>query len=147
MNIVATLLANWRAILIGALITGNVLFYNLWQSEEASFDHFKDAAEAQVEANIERTKVRAAAQHQITEDTRHGYEEALAYLRAYYDRLVRGQPGGSDHAVPGIRATPAGIDEIPADALPLAGQCAETTLMVLKLQDDALRKHQLSKQK
>lgn len=81
---------------------------------------------------VERQKA-----EQITREVAHGYQTRLDALRANYDSLRkraaanRANSGG----VQSFPVAPADVTEVPADALPLAEQCAETTLMLVELQD------------
>ena len=60
------------------------------------------------------------------------YETKLANIRIKYKRL---RDNATYITVPSVPNAPEYIDEIPADALPLAGQCAETTQQLKSLQE------------
>ncbi len=64
------------------------------------------------------------------------YAKNLDRLRADYQRLRKQYASGSGGgAMPTLPEAPRNVDEVPADALPLAEQCAETTLMLEGLQE------------
>ncbi len=72
-----------------------------------------------------------AQQDQTTKDIGDAYSANIVALRAYYGRLLHRPRSGGMPAVP---EAPISIDAVPADALPLAGQCAETTQQLIDLQ-------------
>lgn len=112
---------------IAALIVTNLLTCGLWYVASSELDMLKLRGQvAQEHADgVVRT------QKQITEDTAHAWNANLVALRADYERRLRHARAGQ---MPGLSQPPARIDAIPADALPLAGQCAETTLQLVQLQ-------------
>lgn len=72
---------------------------------------------------------------QVTKEVSHEYKTRLDALRADYDSLRKraaNRAGGG--AVSITPVAPARVDEIPADAVPLAAECAETTLQLTELQ-------------
>ena len=72
------------------------------------------------------------------------YAKNLDRLRADYQRLRKQYAGSSSGAVPAIPEGPRSIEEITPDALPLAEQCAETTLMLESLQEWVTDQEQVS---
>lgn len=68
---------------------------------------------------------------EIKDETEIAYEQRMAALRAYYLGRMRASSG----EVSGVPTPPGSIDEIPADSLPLAEQCAETTQQLVTLQE------------
>ena len=96
---------------------------------------FAEQVRIEGEKQERRTAEIIAKGRQITEDMNHEYAKNLDRLRADYQRLRKqyaSSAGGG--AMPAIPEAPGSIDEIPSDALPLAEQCAETTLMLESLQ-------------
>ena len=110
--------------------------------------YFKGRHDVQVKFDAYKAEVRAAAEEQAKEaakidaknvklfkDAQNAYNTSLANLRSYYS-LRYGKSGGTLSQVPG---TTAGVDGYTIDRLPdtavLAGQCAETTLNLLALQN------------
>lgn len=117
--------------LIAALVVGNVLTLAGWVTTAERYDRFKAetaAAGAVQEALVSRAE---AQQERITSDVSNAWNDALQRVRADYARRLRDAGSGQ---VPGISRPPASIDAVPTDALALAGQCAETTLMLESLQ-------------
>jgi hypothetical protein len=105
-------------------------------TSQAQYTAFADQVRAQGEIAIEKAKATVAEQKRITERVADDYETRLAALRADYERLhrlARARPAGS--GVPALPDAAARADAIPADALPLAAQCAETTLTLVSLQE------------
>ena len=84
--------------------------------------------EAQVKVNkeIERQK-------KVTKDVSSDYETRLNLLRDTYARLRDQRSGGN--GLSAIPNAPRSLDEIPADSIPLAGICAETTQQLVSLQE------------
>lgn len=113
-------------LILGLVIT-NLLTLLAWQSSA----HKLDVMRLEAKAAEEKTK-RIELQHeQITKDTVDGWKAALDYTRADWARRLRNASGAQ---MPGLSHTPARTDELPADALPLASQCVETTLQLIHLQ-------------
>lgn len=132
----AFLLQNWRTGVAILLVISNVLTFQLWRASVRSLDEYRANVTAIANAQEVRNKQIVAEQQKITQETTDGWKAALDSVRASYRVRVNAGPS----VMPGISNTPAGIDGIPADALPLAGQCAETTLQLISLQ------HWISKQ-
>lgn len=135
--------------IVAALALGNAIFAGLWQwtATERDAEREKvvacaarhDAFVAQTRAEGERAERRTAEiianSVAITEEIKHDYQATLARLRADYQRL-RQQPGrdSAGGSVPAVPDATGGAYEIPADAVPLAAACAETTLTLITLQ-------------
>ena len=83
-------------------------------------------AKEKVNKEIERQK-------KVTNDVSTDYEKRLNYLRDTYARLRDQRSGGG--SMPPIPNAPRSVDEIPANGLPLAAQCAETTQQLVSLQE------------
>ena len=108
----------------------------------------KGRHDVQVKFNAYKTEVKAAAAEQEKEsakidaknqklfkDAQNAYNTSLANLRSYY-QLRYGKGSSSMPQVPG---TAPGVNDYSPDNLPptpiLAGQCAETTLNLIALQN------------
>jgi hypothetical protein len=116
----------WYA--IAALVISNLVTAAMWRSAA----HDMQLVEARSEVAAEISKRVIAEQKQITEDTTNAWKSALDVTRADWAkrlRLANVQP------MPGISGPAGGADGLPADALAIAAQCAETTLMLRSLQD------------
>lgn len=102
---------------------------------EEKLNLFAEQVRIEGERQARRTAEIIAKGKQITEDMSHEYAKNLDRLRTDYQRLRKqysASAGGV--AVPGIPEAARSVDAIPADALPLAAECAETTLMLESLQ-------------
>lgn len=102
---------------------------------EEKLNLFAEQVRIEGEKQVRRTAEIIAKGRQITEDMSHEYAKNLDRLRADYQRLRKQYASGAGGgAVPAIPEAPRSVDEVPADALPLAAECAETTLMLESLQ-------------
>ena len=116
----------WYA--IAALVTANLLTGYMWQQDANELKLVglrSELAAKDADRVIEKQK-------QITEDTTNGWKAALTVSNDSWSkrlRLANVQP------MPGISGPTGGIDGLPADALALGAQCAETTLQLRTLQD------------
>lgn len=104
----------------------------MWRSEVEAYATFR----AEVAAEGEKARAHAEQvkqQHEeINREVSDAYAKNIDALRSFYSRL-QSRPGSG--GMPRLPDPPARIDEIPADALPLAGLCAETTQQLIDLQD------------
>lgn len=120
------------AVLIGCYAKGRM-------DEHKKFVAYKAEVQAIAQAQEEKTKQIEAKHRRINEETKNAFNTRLSSLRAYYG--MRLNKGGS--AVSEVSRAPGGIDGYSPDNLPdsvvLAGQCSETTLMLVSLQDWASR--------
>ena len=102
-----------------------------------------EAYQARVELAVEKQAVHTAQvvsqQKGITAKITGDYQENIyAIRRAYNARFAnRGMqhPTTSGSPMPAVSSAPRSVDEIPPDAIPLAGQCAETTEQLVALQE------------
>lgn len=122
--------------LIVGLAFANLVTLAGWVITDQRFDAFKaeaaaeGARQAAVVAHVEKQ------QERITHDVSNIWADALGRERALWAGRLR-NAGRSQ--VPGVSRPPAGIDGIPADALAIAADCAETTLMLESLQQWIIR--------
>lgn len=121
-----TLPFSWYVIL--ALLITNLVTGMLWRSAK----HEVDAIELSSQVAAERAELLKEEQEKITKDTTYAWKAALDVTRDDYAKRLRRT---NLQQVPGVPNTPARVDEVPSNALPLAAQCAESTLMLLMLQD------------
>ena len=114
-------------LLVGVYISGK-------HSVQVKFDAYKAEVIAIGQAQEEKTKQIEARNQKVNEEIKNAYNNQLANLRAYYGLRYK-----NSGIVPPVPSTAAGIDEYSPDNLPatpiLAGQCAETTLNLLILQN------------
>ena len=100
---------------------------------------FSEQVRIEGEKQVRRTAEIIANGKKITEDMSHEYAKNLDRLRADYQRLRKQYAASSGSGAVSATEQPArSVDAIPADALPLAAECAETTLMLESLQAWAL---------
>ncbi len=93
-----------------------------WQQKLEAFKtsvELEAAKQAAKSAEISRQATIA------TQEIESAHKTSVDRLHAFYRRLLDAR--ASSGAMPGIPDAPTRIDEVPTDALPLAGQCAETT--------------------
>lgn len=112
---------------IVVLLITNVFTFGLWRHEANSIT----AMELRGQVAQEQADAKTRAQEQITEDTANGWKAALDSVRADYARRMR---NNGAHYMPGLSKPANGIDGIPADAMALAADCAETTAQLITLQ-------------
>lgn len=115
----------WYA--IAALVVTNLLALAGWQSDSYKLSLVELRSEIAAK-DAERV---VTEQKQITEDTTNAWKSALDVTRDYWAkrlRLANVQP------MPGISGPAGGVDGLPANALALAAQCAETTNQLIALQ-------------
>lgn len=122
--------ATWYAIL--ALVLSNLVTAYLWRADAHELQIIAVRSEAAAR-EAERT---IREQKQITEDTTNAWKSALDVTRDDWARRLR---NANVQPMPAVSGPPGGLDGLPADAVALAAQCAETTLMLHKLQDWARR--------
>ena len=103
---------------------------------EEKLSLFAEQVRIEGEKQVRRTAEIIANGKKITEDMSHEYANNLDRLRADYQRLRKqyaaSSSGGGVSKVPDSAKR---IDAIPADCLPLAADAAETTLMLVTLQE------------
>lgn len=116
----------WYAIAI--LAATNLVSLSLWRNAA----HDIQLVELRSEIAAQDSKRIIAEQKQITEDTTNAWKAALDTTRDSWAKRLR---NANVQPMPGISAGTARVDDLPADALPLAAECAETTLMLENLQD------------
>ena len=102
---------------------------------EEKLNVFSEQVRIEGEKQVRRTAEIIAKGKQITEDMSHEYAKNLDRLRADYQRLRKQYAGASGGAVSAVPESAKSIDAISADCLPLAAGAAETTLMLVTLQE------------
>lgn len=102
--------------------------------EERKF--FGEQVRAQGELAARKLLAEQIRTEQVTKEVSHEYETRLSTLRSDYQRLrQQANRGSGSSPMPAISFGPRSLDEISPNALPVAEQCAETTLMLVELQD------------
>lgn len=124
--------ANIKGILMAVPVILAAAFWYLWRSEVSDFASYRAEIGAAVAVQEKRTDEINSKYQEITKATEAKHENDLANLRKYYAERMRTSNGSC--AMPGISKPPVSIDAVPSDALPIAEQCAETTLQLVNLQ-------------
>ena len=124
------------AAIIGAICIFMAGYYEGHSSVQKKFDAYKAEVKAVAAAQEEKTRQIEAKNQRLFQETQNAYNTKLAALRNYYSVRISGKGGSGLSQIP---VTSAGASEYSPDNLPapaiLAGQCAETTLNLLVLQD------------
>ena len=102
---------------------------------EEKLNLFAEQVRIEGERQARRTAEIIANGKQITEDMSHEYAKNLDRLRADYQRLRKQYADSSGGGVSKVPDSAKSIDAIPADCLPIAADAAETTLMLVTLQE------------
>jgi len=103
---------------------------------EEKLSLFAEQVRIEGEKQVRRTAEIIAYGKKITEEMSHEYAKNLDRLRADYQRLRKQYAASSvGVTVPAISESPRSLDAIPSDCLPLAADAAETTLMLVTLQE------------
>lgn len=114
----------------GGLILISIICFGYGRHEHNKYVNFK--AEVESLAKVQEAKVESIKKQQelVTKGIEDEYKAKLALLRTYYANGVR-NPGSGP--VPSLSDPSKPFDPTASYAL-LAGQCAETTLMLVELQ-------------
>lgn len=122
--------------LIVCLLLSNAITGILWRVAVS------DLTELELRGRVaqERADSVVKQQQQVTEDTTNGWKAALDSVRADYARRLRDAGAGQ---MPRLPDPARRLDAIPADALPVAAECAETTLQLENLQGWILRQQKI----
>ena len=124
--------------IIGALAAAMASFlFGLWKGY--SYEHEKFMAfktKVAQEAKAQEVKIDSIKKQNdlVTEGVKNEYEAKIAAIRNYYASIGVRYTGSSGSKMPGLSPTSPGFDAATAYPI-LAGQCTETTLMLVSLQD------------
>ena len=125
--------------IIGVIALVGVLFgsgyYKGYSSEKERFDAFKADLEAQVKAQEAINEATKKQQDIIAKSIRSDYENKLNTLKSYYGSVHKRTNPNDLSAIP---KSTIGLDASSTDSV-FAGQCAQTTLMLVQLQDWVLQ--------
>ena len=101
---------------------------------QVKFDAYKVEVQAAAEAQAKESAKVDARNAKLFQDAQNAYNTSLANLRAYYKLRNNGLS-----PLPQVPGTALGVNDYSPDNLPptpiLAGQCAETTLNLIALQN------------
>ena len=122
----------------GILIVLAVFGYGYYRGHSAvmlQFSQYKAEVQAAADQQAKETAQIDAKNQKRIKETQDAYNTSLANLRAYYS-MRYGKGGGTLPQVSDPTSIAAGYspDNLPPTGV-LAGQCAETTLTLVKLQD------------
>ena len=132
-------LIRWAAVVLLVLATIFGIYYKGRLDERKLFNAYKAEVKAAAMAQEEKTRQIEAKNQRLFKETQDAYNTKLNALRTYYSMRITGKGGSGLSQIP---ITPGGangtaIYELPA--LPpvetLAAQCAESTLMLVSLQE------------
>lgn len=117
---------------IGAVIASFLIgFGSGWKFENGRFmDYKKEVAVVAAKKEAENISIQKQSDL-VTKGIKNEYEARLTTLRNYYSSSLRNSSSG---AMPPLSSSAIGADANSAHSV-LAGQCAETTLTLVLLQD------------
>ena len=117
------------------LVVFGIGYYNGHHAVQVKFDQYKAEVQAAADQQAKETAKKDQQNKQLVLETKNAYNTQLANLRAYYS-LRNGKGGGTLSKVSSTAAITAGYspDNLPPTSI-LAAQCAETTLMLIRLQE------------
>ena len=130
-------LMGWMAVGAAVIILGlSVLLKIEKRSHEATkkeYAYFVADVKAKGEAQKVKVEAEIKRQEQVTKEVSKTYENRISSIRSSFDKRLRDAytSGGKLSALP---EAPRSLNEIPTDAIPLAGLCAETTEQLIQLQ-------------
>jgi hypothetical protein len=116
-------------VLIGALFGAG--YYKGYSGEKQRFDTFKADIEAQVKAQEAINEATKKQQDIIGKSIRSDYENKLSALKSYYSGVFKRSNSNELSSVPSSTFS---INESSTDSV-FTGQCAQTTLMLVNLQE------------
>jgi hypothetical protein len=105
-------------------------YYRGYSSEKQRFDAFKAELEASAKAQEKINQQIEQKNKLIADNSKREYEAKIVALRHYYDRLRH----PDTNKLPSAAITAHRVDEKATDPV-FIGQCAETTLQLISLQD------------
>ena len=105
-------------------------YYRGYSAEKKRFDAFKTELEASAKAQEKINQQIEQKNKLIADNSKREYEAKIVALRHYYDRLRH----PDTNKLPSAAIAAHRVDEKAADPI-FIGQCAETTLQLVSLQD------------
>jgi len=105
-------------------------YYRGYSAEKQRFDAFKTELEASAKAQEKINQQIEQKNKLISDNSKREYEAKIVALRHYYDRLRH----PDTNKLPSAAITAHRVDEKATDPV-FIGQCAETTLQLISLQD------------
>lgn len=108
------------------------IFYAGWHVRDVDFMAYKKEVQATAEKQEAKVESITKQQELVTKGIKDEYDAKLGALRNYYKSTSMWNNNGSS-SVPGLSTAPKSADVIAAYN-ELAGNCAQTTLMLVELQ-------------
>jgi len=105
-------------------------YYRGYSAEKKRFDAFKTELEASAKAQEKINQQIEQKNKLIADNSKREYEAKIVALRNYYDRMRH----PNTNKLPSAAITAHRVDEKATDPV-FIGQCAETTLQLVSLQD------------
>ena len=105
-------------------------YYRGYSAEKKRFDAFKTELEASAKAQEKINQQIEQKNKLIADNSKREYEAKIVALRNYYDRMRH----PNTNKLPSAAITAHRVDEKATDPV-FIGQCAETTLQLISLQD------------
>jgi hypothetical protein len=105
-------------------------YYRGYSAEKARFDAFKTELEASAKAQEKINQQIEQKNKLIADNSKREYEAKIVALRNYYDRMRH----PDTNKLPSAAIATHRVDEKATDPV-FIGQCAETTLQLISLQD------------
>jgi ABC-type nitrate/sulfonate/bicarbonate transport system substrate-binding protein len=105
-------------------------YYRGYSAEKKRFDAFKTELEASAKAQEKINQQIEQKNKLIADNSKREYEAKIIALRHYYDRLRH----SDTNKLPSAAIAAHRVDEAATDPI-FIGQCAETTLQLVSLQD------------
>ena len=105
-------------------------YYRGYSAEKKRFDAFKTELEASAKAQEKINKQIEQKNKLIADNSKREYEAKIVALRNYYDRMRH----PDTNKLPSAAIAAHRVDEKATDPI-FIGQCAETTLQLISLQD------------
>jgi hypothetical protein len=103
-----------------------------YEFEASRYQSYKQSVIIAQKVSESVTLRKEAEAQQTTKEISDAYQHDISVIRSFYDKRL--QHDSSGIKLPKISVTPSGVDEISSDQ-GLIGRCAETTLMLVDLQD------------
>jgi hypothetical protein len=122
----------WVAMLGLMVASGLVVGIKVHSHDMDAMNTYKLQVSMAAQATQLKSRQTEQAQATITQQKDTQYAQDIASLRAYYTSRMQHANGSSN--LPKVPNAPTSIDAIPADSLPFAEQCGETTQQLIDLQ-------------
>lgn len=75
------LLANWKYVLLAALLAASGAFYSLWRGEVADYSEYRATVAAEGRAALKEAEATKAKQDQVTKETNDALAKAIPAIR------------------------------------------------------------------